>query len=64
MSRAGIARLTWREQIAPRRAVPALRSGDARRVAHAHNHSDDGDGGGRNTLGQVLMRVPDELRAE
>ena len=43
-----------------------LATGDAKLVEHTENDNywgDGGDGSGRNMLGQVLMRVRDELRA-
>lgn len=43
-----------------------LGTGDAKLVEHTTNDSywgDGGDGSGRNMLGQILMRVRDELRA-
>jgi N-glycosidase YbiA len=43
-----------------------LSTGDAKLVEHTANDSywgDGGDGSGRNMLGQILMRVRDELRA-
>jgi len=39
-----------------------LDTGDAKLVEHTENDSYWGDGGGKNMLGQVLMRVRDELR--
>src|SRR5213079_62586 len=44
-----------------------LGTGDALLVEHTENDSywaDGGDGSGKNRLGQILMRVRDELRAE
>lgn len=44
-----------------------LATGDAKLVEHTENDSywgDGGDGSGKNRLGQILMRVRDELRAE
>ena len=43
-----------------------LGTGDAKLVEHTENDSywgDGGDGSGKNRLGQILMRVRDELRA-
>lgn len=43
-----------------------LATGDAKLVEHTENDSywgDGGDGSGKNRLGQLLMRVRDELRA-
>ncbi len=43
-----------------------LATGDAKIVEHTVNDSywgDGGDGSGRNMLGQILMRVREELRA-
>jgi ribA/ribD-fused uncharacterized protein len=43
-----------------------LGTGDAKIVEHTENDSywgDGGDGSGRNMLGQILMRVREELRA-
>ncbi len=44
-----------------------LATGDAKLVEHTANDSywgDGGDGSGKNRLGQLLMRVREELRAE
>ncbi len=44
-----------------------LATGDARLVEHTFNDSywgDGGDGSGQNMLGQILMRVREELRAD
>jgi ribA/ribD-fused uncharacterized protein len=44
-----------------------LDTGDAKLVEHTENDSywgDGGDGSGRNMLGQVLMRVREELRGK
>ncbi|HUR55185.1 MAG TPA: NADAR domain-containing protein [Gemmataceae bacterium] len=44
-----------------------LGTGDAKLVEHTANDSywgDGGDGSGKNRLGQILMKVRDELRAE
>lgn len=44
-----------------------LATGDAKLVEHTENDSywgDGGDGSGKNRLGQILMRVRDELLAE
>ncbi|OWK40537.1 GTP cyclohydrolase II [Fimbriiglobus ruber] len=44
-----------------------LGTGDAKLVEHTANDDywgDGGDGSGKNRLGQLLMRVRDELRAE
>lgn len=40
-----------------------LSTGDARLVEHTEMDSYWGDGGGKNRLGQLLMRVREELRA-
>ena len=43
-----------------------LGTGNAKLVEHTENDSywgDGGDGSGKNRLGQILMRVRDELRA-
>ena len=43
-----------------------LGTGDSKLVEHTENDSywgDGGDGSGRNMLGQILMRVRDELRS-
>lgn len=47
--------------------VILLGTGDAKLVEHTVNDSywgDGGDGSGKNRLGQLLMRLRDELRAE
>lgn len=44
-----------------------LATGDAKLVEHTANDSywgDGGDGSGKNRLGQILMQVREELRAE
>jgi ribA/ribD-fused uncharacterized protein len=44
-----------------------LVTGDARIVEHTKNDAyrgDDGDGSGKNMMGQILMRVRDRLRTE
>jgi hypothetical protein len=44
-----------------------LGTGDATIVEHTHNDAywgDGGDGSGKNMLGQILMKVRDELRGE
>ena len=46
--------------------ISLLGAGDARIVEHTANDAywgDGGDGSGKNMLGQILMRVREELRA-
>jgi ribA/ribD-fused uncharacterized protein len=62
MTEAVRAKFTQHEEL---RAI-LLATGDAKIVEHTTNDSywgDSGDGSGRNMLGQVLMRVREELRS-
>lgn len=61
MTKAVLAKFSQHEEL----RTALLDTGDAKLIEHTENDSywgDGGDGSGRNMLGQVLMRVRDELR--